>query len=134
MDSHQKPEDRHPKRTRDWVPVAESLKTSKRRRRRQRRQGLLLVLLALLAVAVLGALIAGAAKAQSPLNGICLLVLGVGAIALNRVLVEGGAVWMLLGVGTAPDPNVPSSHWYSPQRLFAVAVGLVLVLAGVAKI
>jgi hypothetical protein len=85
----------------------------------------------------------GAFTAESPINGICSIALGLGAIAINRALAEGGAVSLTLallgsGMGSPPtgDPERGSHqpHWYSPGRLTIVAVGVFLVVSGVLKI
>jgi len=115
-----------------------------RRRRRKQLQGCAVALLLFGGFAAAVALAIGAFTAENPLNGICRIALGLGAIAINRALAEGGAVSLTLGFlggldspgGTSEDAPGPSSqpHWYSPQRLIIVAVGLFLVTSGVLKI
>jgi hypothetical protein len=113
-----------------------------RRRRRKQLEGCGVALVFLGGFAAAIALAIGAFTAEAPVNGICSIALGLGAIAINRALAEGGAVGLTLaffggGMGappTAPDPRRDHPHWYSPGRLIIVAVGLFLVVSGIVKI
>jgi hypothetical protein len=146
-DSSRGPEDRHPKRTRDWVSVAESLKASKRQRRKRTRRRTLLGLLGLLSIPVGVAVFVvapAAVQAGGSAGGVCLLVLGLGVIAFNRVVAESGAlVDLILGATLGGGPPEGSDagperrsqpHWYSPSRLVTLGGGLLLLVVGVAMI
>src|SRR4029079_9597532 len=109
-----------------------------RRRGRKEAQGCAVALVLFGGFAVAVALAIGAFTADSPVNGICLVVLGLGCLAINRPLAEGGALRLLaLDVGgTVPPSGKQPSYpdWYSPARLAVVGVGVLLVVLGVLKI
>jgi hypothetical protein len=109
-----------------------------RRRRRKEAKGCAVALVLFGGFLVVVALAIGAFTAESPVDGICLIILGLGCVAINRPLAEGGALRLLaLDVGgtVPPSGKLPSyPHWYSPARLAVAGAGVFLVVLGVLKI
>jgi hypothetical protein len=88
-----------------------------RRRRRKQLQGCGVALVFLGGFAAAVALAIGAFTAESPINGICSIALGLGAIAINRALAEGGAVSLALafiGSGAGFPTGDPSGAATNP--------------------
>ena len=90
----------------------------------------------LLVFAVLGgvALAVLAFTASSPLKSNRRLALGLALIAFNRPLAESGVLVVIGAAGTPGAGEVPHEpsqpRWYSPGRLLALAVGLILAISG----
>jgi hypothetical protein len=108
-----------------------------RRRRRKEAQGCATALVLFGGFLLTAALAIGALTAESPVNGICLTILGIGCLGINRPLAEGGALRLLaLDVGgtVPPSGKLPSyPHWYAPARLAVVGVGAVLIVLGLLR-
>ena len=87
----------------------------------RRSEGPVLALLLVGFLAAVGALIVGAAIAPRPVNGLCLLALGVGAVAANRELAE-----VLTALNWPRSPTL--------SRIGVIVGGLIVAGAGVVEL